>query len=76
MWLLNWRLYLVYGEQIDETINYEEPEPEEKEQFTEGIVMKVITQKDPLSIRDIPSTENCKTLESIEKENTVIWKGI
>ncbi len=65
----------LYGEQIDEAINYEEPEPEEKEQFTEGIVMKVITQKDPLSIRDIPSTENCKTLENIEKENTVIWKG-
>lgn len=65
----------LYGEQKEEAINYEEPELEEKETITEGVAMKVITQKDPLSIRDIPSTENCEILESIEKGNTVIWKG-
>lgn len=48
---------------------------EELERVREGIVMKVITQKNPLPIRDIPSIENCEILESVEKENTVYWKG-
>lgn len=71
----------LYGEQLVEAVSYEEPvsykEPEqvEKENITEGIAMMVITNKDPLSIRDIPSTENCEILERIEKGNIVLWEG-
>ena len=65
----------LYGEQLEEVVSYEEPEQVEKENITEGIAMIVITQNDPLSIRDNPSTENCEILERIEKENTVFWKG-
>ena len=48
----------LYGEQIVEAVSYEESEQVEEKNIPEGIIMKVITQKDPLSIRDIPSTEN------------------
>ena len=65
----------LYGKPIEEAISYEESEQAEREYITEGIAMIVITQNDPLSIRDIPSTENCEILERIEKENTVLWKG-
>lgn len=66
----------LYEEQIEEAMNHcYESELTEEENITEGIVIKVITQKDPLSIRDIPSVENCEILQSIEKDNTVLWEG-
>lgn len=68
-------LYREQMEQIGEIENYGEPEQLKEKNDIEGIVMKVITQKDPLCIRDIPSTENCEILKSIEKESTVFWKG-
>ena len=67
--------YDLYGEQMEEAVSYEEPERVEKENITESIAMKVVTQKDPLSIRDVPSIENCEILENVEKENVVLWKG-
>lgn len=74
--LIDWlESYNLYGEQIEEVVSYEEPELVEVENVIEGIDMKVITLKDPLSIRDVPSIENCEILERVEKDNTVLWKG-
>ena len=65
-----------YGEeQTAETGNYNEPEQTEEENIIESVEMRVITQKGTLSIRDIPSTENCEVLERVEKNSTVFWKG-
>jgi len=63
----------LYEEPIKETTNYGNRAG--KESVTEGIVMKVITEKTPLTIRDIPSAEKCEILERIAKESTVIWRG-
>lgn len=74
--LMHWlETHNLFEEQIEETMSYDESEQIGEEKNIEGILMKVITQKDPLSIRDIPSTENCEILKIVEKENTVIWKG-
>ena len=65
----------LYKENTEEIMAYNEGEQVKDGNITNGIMMKVITQKDPLSIRDIPSLVNCVILESVEKENTVFWKG-
>ena len=68
-----------YEEQVEEVVEYNEKEQAatevEAEDVVKEIVMTVNTQKDPLSIRDVPSIENCEVLERVEKGNTVIWKG-
>ncbi len=65
-----------YKEQAEEVIDYNEKEQAaEAEDVVKEIVMTVNTQKDPLSIRDVPSIENCEILERVEKGNAVIWKG-
>lgn len=70
-WLETHDLYAAYTEEV---MSHDEPESIE-DNIAESIVMKVITQKDPLSVRDIPATENCEILERVEKESTVLWKG-
>lgn len=65
----------LYGGRIEEAASYSEPEETEEEGDAEGVIMKVITKNDPLSIRNIPSEDECEILEQVERENTVIWKG-
>lgn len=64
-----------HEKQVEEIMNYNEKEWAEEEDIEKEIVMKVNTQKDPLSIRDVPSIENCQILERVERGDTVVWKG-
>lgn len=67
-------LHNLYKKQVDEVVYLEKLDLVKEETITEDIAMKVITQKDSLAIRNIPSTENCEVLVRIEKDNIVFWK--
>ena len=61
--------------EVEETLADSEEEIFEIEQNSRDIVLVVVTANDPLTIRNIPSIENCETLARVEKGSTVIWKG-
>ena len=47
----------------------------ENEKQSRNIMLIVSTEKTPLSIRDIPSIQDCKILDKVPKDSIVIWKG-
>nr|WP_304955480.1 SH3 domain-containing protein [uncultured Acetatifactor sp.] len=52
-----------------------QPEVPEVVKESRDIVMIVSTAKDPLSIRDIPSMEDCEILDRADRGSSVIWIG-
>lgn len=64
-----------YREETMETIENSELNSVDATKMQQGIVFVVVTARDPLSVRDVPSLEDGEILDQVKKNDTVLCTG-